>query len=371
MLFIIGVFMKKVIVIGCPGSGKTTFSEKLNKCIGLPLYHLDAIWHKSDRTHISRQDFDKRIVEIFAEPEWIIDGNYKRTIETRLKQCDTVFLFDLPTEVCIQGATERIGKGRYDLPWIETELDPEFKKFIEEFPKETLPYIYDLLDKYKSEKEIVVFKSRNDADSYIKHIELQQYIKKYILPEYSKNDTGHGIEHINYVIDRCFCFAEQFENIDLDMLYTIAAFHDIAHHIDKKNHEILSAKMFFENDEMKKFFSDEQRIIISEAIEDHRASANHTPRSVYGKIISSADRSTDVIDFLQRTHQYTLKHFPECSHDEMINRAYQHTLEKYGDNGYAKHYLVDEEYDKFRDEINNLLNNRNLFEEKYININNI
>jgi len=160
--------MKKVIVIGCPGSGKTTFAEKLNNCTGLPLYYLDAIWHKPDKTHITREEYDERLAEIFTAPEWIIDGNYKRTIEARLKQCDTVFLFDLPTETCLKGATERIGKGRYDLPWIETELDPEFRKFIEEFSEKTLPYIYELIDKYKAEKQVVVFKSRKEADEYIK-----------------------------------------------------------------------------------------------------------------------------------------------------------------------------------------------------------
>ena len=160
--------MKKVIVIGCPGSGKTTFAEKLNRLTGLPLYYLDAIWHKPDKTHIPREEFDRRISEIFATPEWIIDGNYSRTIEMRLKECDTVFLFDLPTEVCLQGATERLGKGRYDLPWIEKELDPEFESFIKEFSKTSLPKIYELLDKYKENRNIFIFKSREDADEYLK-----------------------------------------------------------------------------------------------------------------------------------------------------------------------------------------------------------
>ena len=162
--------MKKVIVIGCPGSGKTTFADKLNKCTGLPLYYLDAIWHKPDKTHISRDEFDERIREIFNTHEWIIDGNYNRTIEMRLQQCDTVFLFDLPTDVCLQGAKERLGKGRYDLPWIEKESDPEFEGFIKEFAEKSLPKIYSLIEKYKAEKDIVIFKSREDADDYINYV---------------------------------------------------------------------------------------------------------------------------------------------------------------------------------------------------------
>lgn len=167
---ILGDGMQKAIIIGCPGSGKTTFAEKLNKATGLPLYYLDAIWHKPDKTHIPREEFDQRITEIFATPQWIIDGNYSRTIEMRLKECDTVFLFDLPVEVCLQGATERIGKGRYDLPWLETELDPEFEAFIKSFAETSLPQIYELLEKYKNEKEIIVFTTRKAADEYIESL---------------------------------------------------------------------------------------------------------------------------------------------------------------------------------------------------------
>ena len=162
--------MKKVIVIGCPGSGKTIFAEKLHKMTEIPLYHLDAIWHKSDRTHISREDFDSRIQGIFSEESWIIDGNYSRTIEMRLKECDTVFLFDLPTEICLQGATERLGKERYDMPWTSHELDYEFKLQIERFSTENLPQIYNLIDKHGQNKSVVVFKTRDQANDYINSV---------------------------------------------------------------------------------------------------------------------------------------------------------------------------------------------------------
>lgn len=160
--------MKRVIVIGCPGSGKTTFAEKLNKITGLPLYSLDAIWHKPDKTHIPREEFDRRLSEIFAADEWIIDGNYGRTVEMRLKECDTVFLFDLPVEVCLQGVTNRLEKKRYEMPWIEKELDPEFETYIKGFASDSLPRLYELIEKYGMEKKVVIFKSRKEADDFLK-----------------------------------------------------------------------------------------------------------------------------------------------------------------------------------------------------------
>ncbi len=199
--------------------------------------------------------------------------------------------------------------------------------------------------------------------------ELKNYISQYILPQYSKNDGGHGTEHINYVTERCFIFEKQFLNIDPDILYTIACFHDIAHHINKAQHEALSAQIFFEDEAMKGFFTEEERTLIKEAIEDHRASSNSEPRSVYGKIISSADRSTDVEEFLRRTHQYTLKHYENISEKEIIERAYNHTGEKYGADGYAKHYVEDEQYTEFRKRITELLKDRELFERTYKEIN--
>ena len=165
--------MKKIIVIGCPGSGKTTFAEKLCAEIRLPLFYLDAIWHRADRTHISREEFDTRLGEILALESWIIDGNYSRTLERRIAACDTVFLFDLPTEDCLAGAISRIGKTRTDMPWVDAELDPWLKNEIENFKTDNLPDVYALLGKYGAEKQVVIFKSREEADEYIRVLQIK------------------------------------------------------------------------------------------------------------------------------------------------------------------------------------------------------
>ena len=158
--------MDKIIVIGCPGSGKTTFAQKLNKKLGLPLFHLDAIWHKPDRTHITREEFDVRLGELLTLDRWIIDGNYSRTLERRIDFCDTVILFDLPTEVCLDGAKMRVGKPRVDMPWTDTDLDPDLKNEIEQFKSKNLPEIYRLLQKYR-DKTVIIFKSREEAYSFL------------------------------------------------------------------------------------------------------------------------------------------------------------------------------------------------------------
>lgn len=165
--------MRKIIVIGCPGAGKSTFARRLRDKTGIPLYYLDMLWHKPDKTNITREEFDAGLNGIMKNEAWIIDGNYLRTLEVRLQNCDTVFFLDYPLELCLEGARARTGKEREDMPWTEMEFDEEFRQWILDFPRDQLPEIYELLEKYRDGKEIIVFRTREEADAYMRDMEIQ------------------------------------------------------------------------------------------------------------------------------------------------------------------------------------------------------
>ena len=137
--------MQKVLVIGCPGAGKSTFARALRDATGLPLCYLDMLWHKPDRTNVTPEAFDRALAEWLARPAWIIDGNYSRTLPTRLAACDTVFFLDYPLNVCLAGAEGRIGQVREDMPWVETEWDPEFRQYILDFGRDQCPRMLRLV----------------------------------------------------------------------------------------------------------------------------------------------------------------------------------------------------------------------------------
>lgn len=200
---------------------------------------------------------------------------------------------------------------------------------------------------------------------------LKKYIETFIFPVYSKNDKGHSIEHIKYVIDRSLRFASNIDDIDYNMVYAIASYHDIGHYIDAKNHEKISAKILENDYNLKRFFNDEQIKIMKEAIEDHRASLEYEPRSIYGKILSSADRNTSVDENLKRLYFYSIEHFSQLNEDETIDECYKHALKKFGNGGYAKDkmYFEDQQYNKFLKEIAKLTSNKGEFIKRFKEVN--
>lgn len=161
--------MKRVMVIGCPGSGKSYFSKKLSDITGLPLYHLDLLYWNEDRTHVEKPVFVDKMIDILKTTYWIIDGNYNSTIELRLKVCDTVIFLDYPLNVCLNGIREREGAVRDDVPWesnIGEQNNDEFISFIENYEIKSKPVILDLLKKY-SKKDVYIFHSREEADLFL------------------------------------------------------------------------------------------------------------------------------------------------------------------------------------------------------------
>ena len=158
------------MVIGPSGAGKSVFSRKLRDKTGLPVYHLDNIWWKEDKTHITREEFVEKLAVIVAKDEWIIDGDYSRTYELRVKAADTVFFLDYPLEVCLAGAEGRIGTKREDIPWVEDKFDPDFKEWIIDWRKNKMPRITALFEKYKDEKNIIIFKTRLEADDFLDNL---------------------------------------------------------------------------------------------------------------------------------------------------------------------------------------------------------
>ena len=203
--------------------------------------------------------------------------------------------------------------------------------------------------------------------------QLKEYIEKNVFPSYEKNDLGHNLEHIKYVINRSFKFADNVENINYDMVYTIAAYHDIGHYIDAKNHEKVSADMLLADNNLKQFFTEEQINIMAEAVYDHRASMKDEPRSIYGKIVSSADRNIILDVPLKRTYSYTVAHNPSFSLEEVIEEARRHLLNKFGRKGYAteKMYFEDLDYKKFLEDITELAEDKDLFKKRFLEANKI
>jgi len=156
----------RILILGCPGSGKSTFARRLGARTGLPVVHLDNIWWRADGTHIDREAFDRALGELLQGEKWILDGDYSRTYEVRLRAADTVVFLDYPEDVCMDGIQRRIGEERPDMPWTETALDPELVALVQNYRRDSRPQVLALLRKY-SGKQAIIFTSREDADRFL------------------------------------------------------------------------------------------------------------------------------------------------------------------------------------------------------------
>lgn len=167
---------------------------------------------------------------------------------------------------------------------------------------------------------------------------LHEYIEQQILPRYAAFDKGHQRDHAQSVIQESLVLAKE-HGADLDMAYTIAAYHDLGLEVNRELHHIHSGEILMADTMLPQFFTDEQREIMREAVEDHRASSKHAPRTIYGAIVAEADRHIDPETILRRTLQFGMKQNPNADFEWHFDRAYEHMLEKYAEGGYMRLWL--------------------------------
>ena len=207
---------------------------------------------------------------------------------------------------------------------------------------------------------------------------LKSYIESSVLPKYDmeKVDDGHKINHIKYVMNRSLLFATEYNRqhpddaLDLNKVYTIAAYHDIGlSEVDRSIHEKRSAQMLLEDENLKQFFSEDALHQMADAVEDHRASLKSEPRTVYGKIVSQADRDTNARHFLKRAYDYCKNEEPFCNDFNLLKAdVKRHFSEKYGKHGYglSKIWFPDKDFDTFKTTIQSWIDDDNLLTKELV-----
>lgn len=168
--------------------------------------------------------------------------------------------------------------------------------------------------------------------------ELRCYVYEEIVPRYACFDAAHQTDHVLSVINDSLYLA-QYYDVDAEMVLVVAAYHDLGLKYGREEHHIHSGRMLMDDERLKEWFTDDQLRVMSDAIEDHRASRNAEPRSVYGRIVAEADRQIDRDVTLRRTVQYGLNRYPELDREGQYERACEHLHNKYGENGYLKLYI--------------------------------
>ena len=188
-------------------------------------------------------------------------------------------------------------------------------------------------------------------------LDLMEFIEQNILPRYNAFDKAHNLIHANLVIKNSLKLATTI-GADINMAYAIAAYHDLGLEGPRAIHHISSGKIILADQRLRKWFSEEQIKIMKEAVEDHRASASHAPRSIYGKIVAEADRDLEPEHIFRRTIQYGLCHYPEKTKEEQWERFLGHLEEKYSSHGYIRLWLPNSPNEEKLKEIREAMNNK-------------
>ena len=195
-------------------------------------------------------------------------------------------------------------------------------------------------------------------------LDLVEFVETQILPQYAQFDKAHSMEHVTRVIRRSLELAQS-TGADVNMVYTIAAYHDMGMQGPRAIHHITGGKIMAQDARLRRWFSAEQIKIMREAIEDHRASASHSPRSIYGRIVAEADRdlSPDVV--FRRTVQYGLDNYPELDREHQWMRFKEHMDNKYGANGYIKLWIPGSKNEQNLRQLRNIIANTALLREQF------
>lgn len=199
-------------------------------------------------------------------------------------------------------------------------------------------------------------------------LDLVEFIETQILPKYAEFDAAHSLSHVQRVIRASIQLSKTF-GADMNMVYTIAAYHDLGLSGPRAIHHLTSGKILAADARLKKWFSPQQILLMKEAVEDHRASSSHSPRSIYGKIVAEADRDLDPMMVLRRTVQYGLNAYPQKSRSEQFNRFVHHLNEKYAQGGYMKLWLTGTENEKLLNKLRSIISDngklKTIFEQLY------
>ena len=195
-------------------------------------------------------------------------------------------------------------------------------------------------------------------------LDLMEFIEKNILPRYAMFDKAHNMEHVTKIVRRSLEIARKM-GADIDMAYTIAAYHDLGLEGPRAIHHITGGKILAADARLKKWFSADKIKIMKEAVEDHRASASHAPRSIYGKIVAEADRDLTPETVFRRTIQFGISNYPELEKDRQWNRFCEHLENKYSQNGYIKLWIPGSPNEKNLKGIRTLIENKTMLREVF------